>query len=347
MRFLFDILHPAHVHVLRHPMALLTASGHDVLVTARVKDVATDLLDGFGIEYTIISAQQKGAVSLAKELVVRSYRLARIARKQQVDALVGLMGPSIAPVGKLLSIPSFVLYDTEIATRTNRWVYPMATEVITPECYTSPVNGEHVTYAGYHELAYLHPNRFSPDPAALAHFGIEKSRPYVIVRLPQFASSHDSAEIHTAPDDWAAWLEDLSAERTVYVSSERQLPSELAEYRLVGPPTEVHHALAFADLVIGESATMAAEAAVLGTPAVFIGATSRGYVDDIARRYGLIRRFLPGQFREAKEATEQMMENNLDGTNATAQHALVADHIDVSPWLANHLMSILGSGKSR
>jgi hypothetical protein len=338
MRFLFDILHPAHVHVLRHPKALLEASGHEVVVTARRKDVATDLLDGFGIEYTVISEQQTGAVNLALELAARTYRLVRIARRQQVDVLVGLMGPSIAPAGKLLRIPSFVLYDTEIATRTNRWVYPMATEVITPECYASPVNGEHITYAGYHELAYLHPHRFTPDSAALGRFHIDESRPYIVVRLPAFVSSHDTDEIETATEQWVEWFEHLSGSWDVFVSSERPLPQSLASYRLEGPVTEVHHVLAFADLVIGESATMASEAAVLGTSAVFIGETTRGYIEDIETRYGLIRRFKPDEFTEAISAAEGFLSSSTDGDLTAAHAALVDEHIDVSAWLTDHLI---------
>lgn len=343
MRFLFDVLHPAHVHVLRHPKRLLEESGHEVIVTARVKDVATDLLDEYGIAHTVISQQHTGTANMARELVARTYRLGRIARDRRVDALVGLMGPSIAPIGKILRIPTFVLYDTEIATRTNRWVYPMATEVITPECYSAPVNGTHVTYKGYHELAYLHPNRFTPDRSVLDRFGIDQSRGYVVVRLPEFASSHDGAEVDTDTGAWAQWINELVKQHDVYVSSERSLPDGLDHFRLEGPAIDVHHVLAYADLVIGESATMAAEAAVLGTPAVFIGATSRGYVDDIQDRYGLIRRFTPDRFDDARKTALQFLDDGRNRDAATAHDALIADHIDVSAWLVEHLLEILRS----
>lgn len=342
MRYLFDILHPAHVHVLRHTKTLLEAAGHEVLVTSRVKDVATDLLDGFGIEHTVISQQRAGIANLARELVTRTVRLVRIARERRVDALVGLMGPSIAPAGKLLGMPSFVLYDTEIANRTNRWVYPLATEVITPECYAAPVNGTHVTYPGYHELAYLHPNRFEPARAVLNRFDIDDD-PYIVVRLPAFISSHDTKETGTSTERWMDWFDEVGKERTVLVSSERPLPAAMGAYRLEGPPTEIHHVLAYADLVIGESATMATEAAVLGTPAVFIGATSRGYVDDIERRYGLIRRFTPAEFDDAVATADAFLNGTTGDDLETAHDALIADHVDVSAWLANHLESAMNT----
>jgi predicted glycosyltransferase len=337
MRYLFDILHPAHVHVLRHAMAELGERGHDIVVTARDKDVAVDLLESYGIEHTVLSTQRHGSVDLAKELVSRTYRLTRLAKTRKVDAMVGLMGPSIAPASRILRIPSFVLYDTEIASRTNTWVYPMATEVITPECYTGPVRGTHVTYNGYHELAYLHPDRFTPDPTQLGKYGLDINRPYVLIRLPSFVSSHDNKEMGTSSSAWLSWIEEVSDSREVVISSERHLPAALEPFRLDGPPGEIHHLLAYADLVIGESATMATEAAVLGTQAILIGATSRGYVDDIERRYGLIRYFTPDQFESAITAADEVLSNPNRTRIIDAHKQLISDHIDVTSWLTDHL----------
>ena len=60
----------------------------------------------------------------------------------------------------------------------------------------------------------------------------------------------------------------LSEHGKVLISSESPLPSLLREYQSTIPVNEIHHVMAFASLVIGESATMASEAAVLGVPAV-------------------------------------------------------------------------------
>lgn len=337
MRFLFDILHPAHVHVLKYTMADLRQRGHEIVVTARDKDVALVLLRVYGIEHTVLSTQRQGSLNLARELVSRTYRLERLARSHHVDAMVGLMGPSIAPASRILRIPSFVLYDTEIASRTNTWVYPMATEVITPECYSGPVRGTHVTYNGYHELAYLHPDRFTSDATFLEQYGLKASRPYIVVRLPSFVSSHDSREVGTSSRFWLSWIETISESRQVVISSERSLAPDLERYRLTGPPENIHHVLAFADLVIGESATMATEAAVLGTRAILIGATTRGYVDDIEDRYGLIRYFTPGQFGNAIAFADEAIATKDDGWIPEAHARLINDHVDVTSWLVDHL----------
>ncbi len=58
--------------------------------------------------------------------------------------MTGIMGPSIAVAGKLMRVPAVVFYDTEFASQTNRFVYPLAHSVCTPDCYQGPVPGRHI-----------------------------------------------------------------------------------------------------------------------------------------------------------------------------------------------------------
>jgi predicted glycosyltransferase len=66
----------------------------------------------------------------------------------------------------------------------------------------------------------------------------------------------------------------------VFISSESRLPEELSPYNLPISVDKMHHLMAFANLYIGESATMASECAVLGVPAIFIATTGRGYTTE-------------------------------------------------------------------
>ena len=53
----------------------------------------------------------------------------------------------------------------------------------------------------------------------------------------------------------------------------------------------MHDALAYASLLYGESATMASESAVLGTPAIFIDNSGRGYTDEQEEQYEIVFNF--------------------------------------------------------
>jgi predicted glycosyltransferase len=333
MRILIDILHPAHVHVFRNFRGEMLDRGHEVLVTAREKDVAVDLLEELAIPHQVLSSQRSGTLGLAGELVERSMRLIGVARRFQPTVMMGIMGPAIAPVGRLLRVPSVVFYDSEFAHRTNRFVYPLATFVCTPDSYAGPVNGNHVTYPGYHELAYLHPDRFTPDPKRLTDFGI--SLPFVVVRFVSWEASHDAGLTSLDPAAKLALVAELQRHTTVVVSSEGPLPPQLEPLRLRGPVTGIHHVLAHADLIVGDSGTMVSEAAVLGTPAVLISPMVAGvHTDQVG--YGLLARYSPAEFGAARQEIARLLD---EGPPPGALQRLLDEKIEVTTWMIEFIES--------
>ncbi len=334
MRVLIDILHPAHVHFFRNFHSEMQARGHDVCITARDKDRSVELLRAFGLPYQQISRQMNGA-GLAVEMAQRTPRLMKAMRSFRPDVLTGIMGPSIAVAGALKRVPAVVFYDTEFAVQTNRIVYPLAHSVCTPDCYQGKVNGRHVRYAGYHELAYLHPNRFRPDAAVLAGFGVSPDEPYSIIRFVSWQAVHDRRERGLSAKQKRHLVEVLQRRGRVLISSEAPLTADLADLAVRGRVDQIHHLIAHARLVVGESATMSSEAAVLGVPAVFIATTGRGYTDDEERRYGLVRHFTEDQYDLALSAIEEILAKPAEVWRA-ARERLLGEKIDVTAWMIDY-----------
>lgn len=54
------------------------------------------------------------------------------------------------------------------------------------------------------------------------------------------------------------------------------MPAELESFKRKIPPEKMYDALAFSALLYGESATMASECAVLGTPAIYLDDFGQG-----------------------------------------------------------------------
>jgi uncharacterized protein len=334
MRILIDILHPAHVHFYRNFHAEMTGRGHQVCITARDKDRSVELLQAFGLPYQQISRQKSGA-GLAVEMAQRTPRLMKIMRRFRPDVMTGIMGPSIAVAGAVRRVPAVVFYDTEFAVQTNRIVYPLAYSVCTPDSYQGKVPGRHPQYAGYHELAYLHPNRFQPDPEALGEFGISPGEPYSIVRFVSWQAVHDREERGLSAKQKLHLVEVLQRRGRVLISSESPLEGRLADLAVMGRVEQIHHLIAHARLVVGESATMSSEAAVLGVPAVFIATTGRGYTDDQERRYGLVRHFTEDQYDMALSAIEEIFAEPAV-TWRTARQRLLEEKIDVTAWMIDY-----------
>jgi predicted glycosyltransferase len=339
MRILIDILHPAHVHFFRHFHDDMADRGHELCITARGKDRSLDLLDRFGLPYHHLSDQKAGSAGLALELAQRTRRLLGVMREFRPDVLTGIMGPTIALAGALRRTPAVVFYDTEFARQTNWFVYPLAHSVCTPDCYQGKVRGAHVTYAGYHELAYLHPNRFQPDPEKLGTFGVSPGEPFSIVRFVSWQAVHDRRERGLTAHQKQRLVESLQRHGRVLLSSESPLPPELSNLQLRGSVADVHHLMAFAQMVVGESATMSSEAAVLGVPAVFIATTGRGYTDDEEKSYGLVQHFTEQEYDRAVEAVGELMADSPREQGRLARQRLLDDKIDVTEWMIDYFES--------
>ena len=338
MRILVEILHPAHVHVFRHAINAWRERGDEVLVMSREKECANALLRAYGIPFTSISALKRGRLALLSEMAVRDIRMLWAAARFKPNILVGIMGVTIVQVGKLIRKPAVVFYDTENAGITNRFVYPLAHSVCTPECYNAPVNGRQVTYPGYHELAYLHPNRFSPDPAVVQALGIDPESDYFIVRFVSWQASHDIGERGLSPEFKRSVVERLRRRGRVLITSEGELPPDLEEYRFALPPEKMHDVMAFSRMLVGESATMASESAVLGVPALFISDTGRGYTDEQERKFELVSNFTTAQETTALDRIETILSMpDAKCLFRKRREALLNSRIDTTEWMLNYI----------
>ncbi len=141
-------------------------------------------------------------------------------------------------------------------------------------------------FDGYKELVGLHPYRLEllPLPASVCE-------PYTVLRFVSWMAYHDRGHSGISEEMKVKIVERLSESGNVYISSEKPLPPRLEPYRLEVDCGLGHSVLAGARLLFSESATMAAEAAVLGVPAIFIDNTGRGYTRDMEHRYGLVFNF--------------------------------------------------------
>lgn len=300
MRLLFDLGHPAHVHLFRNLMKRVDDEGGEVLAATREKDVTVELCQAYMIPQIILSRANRGQVLTGGwELLSRTFKLFRVARNFKPDALIGTSA-SIGIVGRLIGCPSFVFNedDASAVPLFAKIAYPACSYVVTPDCLKHENYGKkQLTYPGYHELAYLHPDHFTPDPDVPRSIGLELDIPYFIFRFVALKAHHD-ANAGGLPLEGARRLVNLLASKgRVLITAEEELHAESKEYYFPLPPDQLHDVLAFASMYIGDSQTVTAEAAVLGVPSfrcnTFVGRIS--YLDELETRYDLTKGFLPNE----------------------------------------------------
>lgn len=333
MKHLITIQHPAHVHFYKHAIERLEADGHEVSVVARDKEVALDLLEAYGINHTMLADGQTGGLGGTLMGQIRwEYRLLKHAREMSPDVITGIGGTGAAHVGQLCGAKSVVFTDTEHAPG-NKITFPFADEIWTPECFTDDAGSGQKRYPGYHELAYLHPDRFEPDPSVLEEIDLSPDDRYVVMRIVSWDASHDAGE--AGFDDVHEVVERLeSTQSRVLITSEAPLPESLEDRRATFAPHLIHDVLAYADLFIGEGATMAVESAVLGTPAVYVNTLRMGYTDEIEARYGLLTN-CQGSYRHQKalDAAVELLAGDTDWGKRREQ--LLAEKQDTTAVILN------------
>jgi len=341
VRVLFDISHPAHVHFFKHMIWELEKRGHATAIVAREKDVTHQLLGHYGFDY--VSAGRSGHRTLfgqLAELVQRDWAIYRVARRFKPDMIL-TRNPCGVQVARLVgAVGVFDTDDGRAAGIHFRAAAPFAHIITTPDCMPEDYGPKHVKYPGSKQTAYLHPNHFTPNPEVLGLLGVEAGQRYFVVRFVAMNASHDSGKAGLDHATKAEIIRRLSRRGRVFITTESPLPGEWASMQVSIPPHWIHDALAFASLFIGDSQTMAAEAAVLGTPNLrcssFAGRLS--YLEELEHRYGLTRAFKPHQQAELLEQLDSYLAaKGLRATLAERRRQFFADKIDTAQWMVDRL----------
>ncbi len=283
--------HPAHFHLFKNTIAALQARGHLVQVLIKKKDILEDLLRSAGLEHININPEGRGDSKLAiiLGLLKREWEFYKVIRKFKPDIMAGTSA-EIAHLGFLLGIPSLVFNedDASVVPYFAKVAYPFAKHVVAPDCTdVGKWNSKKIGYPGYHELAYLHPNNFIPNPLHAQPYK-DRGR-YFVLRFAKLTAHHDEGRTGISNSIASRLIEILKPYGEILITSEREINSELEPYRVAIDPLHIHSLLYYADLYIGDSQTMAAEAAVLGTPSIrfndFAGEIT--YLEELEHLFGL------------------------------------------------------------
>jgi predicted glycosyltransferase len=344
MKLLIGIGHPAHVHFFKNFIHNFQKKGHEVRIIARDKEVTVDLLKKYHLEYELFSGHKRSLMGKLLEIPHNDLIFLRAAKKFNPDLVIGINNYTSAHVGVYSRIPSIIFTDTEEAALGNLLTFPFATTICTPSCFLNDLGKKQVRYNGYHELAYLHPNYFTPDPGVLDQVGILKGENYFLLRFISWAASHDIGLSGMRMDSVTTLIQSLEEHGRVFISSERTLDPALEKYRLNASPEIIHSLMSFASLYMGEGGTMAAEAAILGTPAIHIESNASGIATgnlsgnfrELRDRYGLLY-FFADQNEAFSKALEILKNRHAKQEWQKKRENLLKDKVDVTAWMTDFI----------
>jgi uncharacterized protein len=336
LKVLFAIGHPADIHFFRHSIEELNSRGHQIDVIVREKEITDALLEKFCINHRIVTSHKKGIAGKVVDFSARWIKNYRVLKSLKPDIAIGVGDFCLAQIGKLLKYPTIVFTDIEHVKFDPILTFPFADCVLTPASYTRDIGRKQIRLQGYKELAYLYRARFKPDAAVLNQLGLVEGQKYIIVRFVSHSAVHD---IGIRKTDWqtkAAIINEFNKHAKVHISSEDPLPTELIQYKIPISPEKIHHAMYYADLLYGESSTMAAESACLGTPAIFVDDNGRGYTDELDKKYGLVFNYpvTPQGLRmSVRKGIEIIQQQGMRGAWRIKRDRMLEDKIDVTAFL--------------
>lgn len=292
MNILIQLSHPAHFHLYKNVAHNLMKDGHKVFILIKTKDILEDLLKQSGLPYYNIlkEAHRKSKLGMLWDMLVRDWRLLRFVKKHEIDLLTGST-VEVAQVGWLTRKYRVNTGedDMNVVPLFPKMAGPFMGTILSPRvCNNYSLEPYSVKYESYHELAYLHPNHFEADKKVVEKY-FSAETPYFILRFSSLNAYHD-AGIQGINTEIAQRLIDiLKPHGKIYITSERELEPQFEPYRIKINTLDMHHVMAFSTLYIGDSQTMAAEAAVLGVPFVrfndFVGRI--GYLNELENEYRL------------------------------------------------------------
>ena len=280
-RVFFDLNHPADFHFFKHLIIWMRSQDYAVKIVARDKECLHLLLDDAEMNYT---SRGSGKHTLPGKYLYALWILFLLLVELilfRPTIAMSLSSPYLAVITRLLHISCVTFDDTD----NNPRLLPLikkSTYLLSPATYPYKFHKGHFNLPALKELAYLHP----------AHFQQNLEQAGVFLRLTRTDSIHHSSASVLDQNMVIEKMNQLSKSQTIYFSSERDLEFGNDSAIHLANPIRIHKDLARCRVFWGNSATMAAEAAVLGIPAIFISAEKFAYISEL-EAYGLLYHYHP------------------------------------------------------
>ncbi len=337
MNILFDIGHPAHFHLFKNFIRYLKKSAeHEITITTRDKDITNSLLDYYQLDYLSLSKPGQGKSGLFKELFIRDYQIFKLHSQKKFDLAFGT-SVSIGHLSQWSKVKSinFNEDDDDVVPLYSYLSYPFCTVIVNPTCVRfKRWKAKRIFVNSYHELAYLHPNNFQPDARVIQKYNLKKDK-YIVIRFSALKAHHDVGAKGIS-EKILNRIRSLPKEFEIIESIEGAKNFQIA-------PWDMHHVLAFARLVISDSQTMTAEAAVLGVPALrcnsFVGKLS--YLEELEHKYGLTFGFKPEDEDSILKKTTELLEiADSVSEYQGRREKMLKEKIDLNAWMINYFQQL-------
>jgi hypothetical protein len=337
MKVLLDVSHPKDINVFNNVIRLLKERGHEVKLVARAKENTRKIIEehGFKAEY---GPYYTGFAMKVAGIPLIDMWLYGVSKAYKPDIFLSFGSPYSAHVSRLVKCPHLAFIDTEIANFAINLMLPFTDKVYTSSSFSLDLGKKQKRFSSYLEMAYLGPGYFVPDTDVLARYNLNEKK-YIIVRLSALSSHHDISAhgfSFSSESELKEYISTLQEYGQVVIFSETKKWDLINKYTLEINPADFHDILFHSKLCIGEGATMASEAAILGVPSFYVSNTRRGYLDELEDKYGLCYT-LKDKDEALEKAVLLLQDEALQCKWDTKRKLMLKDKIDIVSFIVSEL----------
>ncbi|CAJ37113.1 glycosyltransferase [Methanocella arvoryzae] len=326
-------------HFFRNIVRQLEADGHEVAIVARNQGITCELLDELEIPYYPYSStpDKSARITSFPWDILRAYRY---LKEKRLDLIAGF-GIYSTCAARMLRVPDITFCDDEPMIYPASYAVPFnffrrfTGALVTPSSFRQALGKKQIRVSSYKELAYLHPNHFSPDRGVYQLLGLPEGSDYVLLRFNAFDAIHDVGITGFSGADKIGLVRELEKYAPVFISTYGEVPEEIRDRLLPVPKHRIHDVISFAKLVVTDTGTTTTEAAMLGTPAVramtFVKNDAGNWIE-LEKKYGLIYSYVePGKAIE--KAVELIQQPDLRERWKAKRERMLQDKIDMTSYM--------------
>lgn len=270
MNILFDLNHPVDVNFFKNAIKILSASGHNVVIAYRDRGKLGKIAKFELGEYSPIRIGQHQKTFVTKIIcqLERDLSFLSFQRRKKIDISV-CFGATNAIASWLNGI-SYLAFDDDFEYKIPFYHATLfSTRHIMPTYIR--VNKKNIYhYNGLKELAYLHPRYFSPRVDELKKYELLPEK-YVFIREIANVSLNYQKQ-NTLINEIVYAVKNLGL-KVVLSLENKDLKSLYKHYCIIleEPVEDIYSLIKNALFAISSGDTVAREAALLGTPAIYTG----------------------------------------------------------------------------
>jgi len=315
LNILFFYVHPAKFHLFKNTISLLEKNGHNVDIAISNKEVLSELLESANVRYTNLFPNGRKLSFLPKKvnallgLIRTLWKLWLLSKNNRYNIYV--TDDVLSILGRIQGVPSISFTDNDLTTiPLIKLIFKSSTKIIAPQATNlNDLEYKKIAFKGNKAVAHLTPKYFKKDSEILKKYNLQ-NKDVVVIRLAKLNANHDfRGNTGITDSDLKILVKSIPKNKTIVISSERFIPMDYSQFKHNISPQDFTQILAAASFFIGDSGTMANEAAILGVPNILINKLAKecGVHVELRANYNLQYYF--DTFSECLETLKKLMNN--------------------------------------